>query len=392
MLNHDVAIIVCGRVLFLPSIREAGYVFGEKKVGAKKTMLNEQRMRDAPKETSGFQPLDKLRSLGVRYAVMQTGMGSAAGPALAGAVSAAGGIGTLGLHDVSVWSEVIDQTKALAGGHPISVNLLLPYAREKHVDTVIRQQIPIATLFWGDGKRWIKRLHRHNVFVFQQVGSTLEAKKALDDGVDGLIVQGMEAGGHVRAKERLNDLLPEIVELTSTIPIFAAGGIYTKEDAARVVSLGAQGVCTGTRFLLTPESNIHNAYREKLLVSNQTVLTHLFGLGWPDLHRVIPNKATEIWCKEDGSIPPWLQQLNTTFVFTRKIVPMKGDVVAFQKPYLPLFSPAMIEPGHSEKLLDSTAIYAGEHIGRLHTIKPAAEIVVELAEGLTQKKHDVTSS
>ncbi|KAF0804338.1 2-nitropropane dioxygenase [Alcanivorax xiamenensis] len=338
----------------------------------------------ASKHLSGsdIEALAKLGALGVRHPVMQAGMTSASGPALAGAVSAAGGIGTLGLHDVSVWEEMIERTRARAKGNPISVNLLLPYTRVKHLDVVIRQQVPIVTLFWGDGKREIRQLRKHGVFVFQQVGSVVEARKAIDAGVDGIIVQGVEAGGHVRAEKRLDVLLPEVVELTSTLPVFAAGGIYAAEDAARVVGLGAHGVCTGTRFLLTPESHIHDAYREALLAADNTILTHLFGFGWPDLHRVVPNKATERWCRENGSIPGWLKMLNTSFSFTRKLVPMKSRISSIQKPSVPFFSPAMLGRGQQESLIDATAIYAGEQVGRIHDIKPASEIVAELAKGM----------
>ncbi|HBO3861919.1 NAD(P)H-dependent flavin oxidoreductase [Pseudomonas aeruginosa] len=329
-----------------------------------------------------IEQLGRLESLGIRYPVMQAGMTSASGPELAGAVSAAGGIGTLGLHDVSFWEQIIEKTKAQAEGQPICVNLLLPYTRAKHVEVVIRQQVPMATLFWGDGAQVVRQLHQHDIFVFQQVGSRLEAEKALDAGVDGLIVQGIEAGGHVGAHQRLADLLPQIAELTSTLPIFAAGGIYTAEDAAHAIGLGAHGVCTGTRFLLTPESNIHEVYRERLLTAESTILTHLFGLGWPDLHRVVPNEATARWCKEDGSIPCWLQTLNAAFAFTRKTVPMKEGIAALQRPSLPIFSPAMLGHKHPAELIEATAIYAGEHIGRIRNIKPAAEVVAELAQGV----------
>lgn len=131
--------------------------------------------QQSTKPTSNTKPLARLEALGVRYPVMQAGMSSASGPALAGAVAMAGGIGTLGLHDMSVWEDKIVQTKAIAGENPISVNLLLPNTRARHVDTVIRQQVPIATLFWGKGARLIQQLHRHDIFVFQQVGSRTEA-------------------------------------------------------------------------------------------------------------------------------------------------------------------------------------------------------------------------
>lgn len=345
-----------------------------------------------PQTITTRQPLARLEALGVRHPVMQAGMSSASGPRLAGAVSAAGGIGTLGLHDVSVWDALIERTKTQAQGRPISVNLLLPYTRAKHIETVIRQRVPIVTLFWGDGSNLIRELQRHEVFVFQQVGSQDEARRALDAGIDGLIVQGVEAGGHVRAQQRLDDLLPQIVGLSPATPMFAAGGIYTAQDAERVANLGAHGVCTGTRFLLTPESNIHDAYRERLLAADSTVLTHLFGFGWPDLHRVVPNKATDRWCREDGSIPVWLNAVNSAFSFTRKLVPMKAGIAKAQKPGLPFFSPALLDSQLPAELADATALYAGEQIGRIHSLLPAADIVRELARGISARTDRVSQT
>ncbi|HBN9857413.1 MULTISPECIES: nitronate monooxygenase family protein [Pseudomonas] len=348
-------------------------------------MNNDQDSRclSAIGEAGRSSPLSKLESLGVRYPVMQAGMTSISGPALAGAVCAAGGIGTLGLHDVSVWEQTIEQTRAKAAGQPICVNLLLPYTRMKHVEVVIRQQVPMVTLFWGDGKPLIQQLRREGVFVFQQVGSRQEAERALDAGVDGLVVQGVEAGGHVRATQRLDAVLPEIVALTSTIPLFAAGGIYTAEDAERAIRLGAHGVCSGTRFVLTPESNAHEAYRQRLLAAQDTLVTELFGLGWPDVHRVVPNKATDRWCRADGSIPAWLRWFNSSLSFTRRLLPMKAHAAVFQRPGLPVFSPVPLVDQLPAALLEATALYAGEQVGRIRSILPAAEIVEELAQGVT---------
>ena len=328
------------------------------------------------------QALQKLLSLGVQYPVMQAGMPGIAGPALAAAVSAAGGIGTLGLLDVSAWDEAILQTRQAATGKPFCVNLLLPYTRSRHVDAVIRQKVPMATLFWGDGRALTQQLQAHGVFVFQQVGSKAEAQHALESGVDGLIAQGMEAGGHVRGHQRLDELLPEIAGLTSTVPIFAAGGMYTRQDARQAIALGACGVCSGTRFLLTPESNAHEAYKQRLLAADQTIVTTLFGLGWPGRHRVVPNMATANWCRKDGTIPAWMQAFYSAMTFTRKILPFKKEAAAFQRPGLPMFSPATPVSELPATLIEATALYAGEQVGRISQILSARQVVEELACGV----------
>lgn len=325
--------------------------------------------------------LHALQSLGVRLPIMQAGMPGVANVDLAAAVSRAGGIGTLGLQDISTWERSLCEVRAAANGTPVSVNLLLPYTRKKHVDAIVRQHIPIVTLFWGDAREFISHLHHEDIFVFQQVGSKSEAARALDAGVDAIIAQGTEAGGHVRGKLELADLLPQVVNLAGDTPVFAAGGIYCADDVRGVVALGASGVSTGTRFLLTHESNAHEAYKRRLLEPGQTILTTLFGLGWPTPHRVLQNEATRRWCHVDGSIPTWLQAFNSAFAFTRKLIPFKADAAKLQRPDLPIFSPAWLEKSFPASLVECTALYAGEHVGRIKDILSARDVVEDLARG-----------
>jgi len=325
--------------------------------------------------------LHALQTLGVRLPIMQAGMPGVANVDLAAAVSRAGGIGTLGLQDISTWERSLCEVRAAANGTPVSVNLLLPYTRKKHVDAIVRQHIPIVTLFWGDARELISHLHHEDIFVFQQVGSKSEAARALDAGVDAIIAQGTEAGGHVRGKLELADLLPQVVNLAGATPVFAAGGIYCADDVRGVVALGASGVSTGTRFLLTHESNAHEAYKRRLLEPGQTILTTLFGLGWPTPHRVLQNEATRRWCHVDGSIPTWLQAFNSAFAFTRKLIPFKADAAKLQRPDLPIFSPAWLEKSFPASLVECTALYAGEHVGRIKDILPARDVVEDLARG-----------
>ena len=326
--------------------------------------------------------LSKLLATGVLHPIMQAGMPGIAGVELAAAVSNAGGIGTLGLQDVSVWEQRLQQLKTAAVGKPVNVNLLLPYTRRKHVDGVIREQIPLVTSFWGDAARLTRKLHRHGVFVFHQVGSKDEAAQALDAGVDAIIAQGSEAGGHVRGRKRLIDLLPEVVELAWNTPVFAAGGVYFAKDVRHAISLGASGVSTGTRFLLTRESNAHDEYKSRLLRAEATVVTRLFGLGWVAPHRVVRNMATDRWCRQDGSVPGWIYALNTGFSFTRKFAPFRPEVAARQRPSLPIFTPAALIKQLPGSLAECTALYAGEHVARLRDIVSAEAVVQELARGL----------
>lgn len=326
--------------------------------------------------------LTRLFALGIRYPVMQAGMPEMADPELVAAVARAGGIGTLGLQDISVWDARLRETRALAPGLPFAANLLLPYTRRKHVDLLLRHGVPIVTLFWGRAKPYVRALQRGGAFVFQQVGSATEAAIAVDAGVDGLIAQGTEAGGHVRGRQPLGELLPELVARHPEVPVFAAGGQYTADDVKRSVALGAAGVSTGTRFLLTYESKAHVLCKQRLLTAQETLVTTLFGLGWPTPHRVLPNAATARWCGPDGSVPNWLHAFNASFAITRKLVPFGSGPAALQRPQVPVFSPAGFTVELPDSQLECTALYAGEHVGRITSLMRAEDVVRELARGL----------
>lgn len=331
--------------------------------------------------------LAPLRRVGIKLPIMQAGMPGVAGPELASAVSRAGGIGTLGLKDVSLWEEALVQTRALSEGNPYAANLLLPYTRKKHIDAVVRQQTPIVTLFWGKDEKLISRLKENNIYTFQQVGSQDEAKFALDAGIDALIAQGTEAGGHIRGQQCLEELLPEVVLLAGNTPVFAAGGIYSAGDCRAAINLGAVGVSTGTRFLLSHESDAHPHYKARLLQSEQTVVTRLFGLGWSVPHRVVRNKAVNRWSDERGNIPAWLHLFNRSLGFTRKLLPFKAEAAKGQRPYFPILSSAALEASMPAELIESTALYAGEKIGSISDILSVKEVVEELSYGLNNQPH-----
>lgn len=326
-------------------------------------------------------PMERLRELGVRHPVMQVGMPAIARAELASAVALAGGIGTIGLADVSEWRSLLQRTKEFAVGHPLCAHLLLPHTRTRHVDIVLEQEIPMVSLFWGDEPAIVSRLRDAGVLVFQQVGSVAEALKVWGHGVDIVIVQGEEAGGHVRSTSPLDRLLPQVVERAQGRPVFAAGGMNTEGDVRRAVALGACGVSAGTRFLLTPESHAHDAYKVRLLAAETTLLTDLFGLTWNAPHRVVPNAATERWCDADGRAPRWVERINAASEFARKLLPMKPSLAGVQSVGIPLFTPSHPVREHAPRMVECAALYAGRGVAGIDSLRPAAEIVDELARG-----------
>jgi NAD(P)H-dependent flavin oxidoreductase YrpB (nitropropane dioxygenase family) len=314
-----------------------------------------------------------LERLGVELPVVQAGMGGGlAGHELAVAVSAAGGLGTLGILAPGDLRREISTARGVTD-MPLAVNLLLPFARRAHFEAA--SEADVVVTFWGRPRRRTSKTWIH------QCGSVAEALAARDAGADAVIVQGVEAGGHVRGTVPALELLARVLSVAHNYPVLAAGGIADAVDVKACLDAGAEAVVCGTRFLMTEESGGHPSYKARLVEARETVLTELFGVGWPAPHRVVPNAATARWLGHDPLGPGWLRVLQraTAPVFSRVPVPVQLRLAGTQKPSRPLFGPAAATIDWPPNLVEAGPLYAGTCIDRISDIRPAAELVRELA-------------
>jgi len=204
---------------------------------------------------------------------------------LAVAVSDAGGLGTIAVLGPEAIEGELAAARTLTD-RPIAVNLLLPFAEPSWFEAAEAADVVIT--FWGEPER-----HTGGTWI-HQCGSAAEAQAAHSAGADAVIVQGVEAGGHVRGSEPVLELLERVkAVLPPDFPLLLAGGIAERADVRQALEAGATAAVAGTRFLLSDESRAHPEYRRRLLDADETILTELFGLGWPAPHRVVPNAATE---------------------------------------------------------------------------------------------------
>ena len=197
-----------------------------------------------------------------------------------------------------------------------------------------------------------------------------------------MIAQGSEAGGHVRGTLPAAVLLARVRDaVPDDYPVLSAGGVADASDARARLDAGAEAVVCGTRFLMTEESGAHPAYKARLVEAGETLLTELFGAGWPAPHRVIANEATARWLKGDPRGPGWLLRLHavTAPALSRVSVPMQLRFAATQRPSRPIFGPAAATAGGPPNLVEAGPLYAGESVERIGDIRPAGELVVELA-------------
>lgn len=310
--------------------------------------------------------------LGMTYPLFSVGMAAGAGPALAAAVSNAGACGVLGGTTLTPADlrQRIARVRALTT-QPFGVNLIIARMQPGLLETCCKERVPLVVLFWGDPTPYVDEAHRQGITVVVQVGSVEEARAAVAAGVDVIIAQGGAAGGHVKGTIALTTLVPEVVAAVHPVPVIAAGGIATGRGVVAALSLGAQAVSMGTRFLASTEARVPHAYKERVVQSTakDTVSTGLFDVGWADApHRVLRNKAVSEWeaagCPARGQRPGEGQVIGT--------VVRAGTPVELVR-----YSSFMPSEGFTGDL-DYAALYAGESCSLVHDIKPAAQIVADV--------------
>src|ERR1700678_2912730 len=161
----------------------------------------------------------------------------------------------------------------------------------------------------GDPGGYVEPVHDAGGLVLCTVGSAEEARRAVASGVDVIVAQGWEAGGHVGGQIATLPLVPAVVDAVAPVPVIAAGGIGDARGVAAVVALGAQAAWVGTRFLLAQEMPIHEEYRRRLIAAVETDpqwYASLYSVGWPDSpHRALRHSTADAW--QAAGRPPLAQ-------------------------------------------------------------------------------------
>lgn len=208
---------------------------------------------------------------GIRYPIVQAGMIWASGWKLASAVSNAGGLGLIGAGSMypDILEEHILQCKQ-ATNHAFGVNLPLLYPDiQQHIDLIIKHQVPIVFTSAGNPKTWTQTLKSNGIKVVHVVSSAKFALKSQDAGVDAVVAEGFEAGGHNGREETTTLCLIPAVSNAIEIPLIAAGGIATGRSMLATMILGAQGVQIGSRFVCSPEASSHANFKHKIIEAQE---------------------------------------------------------------------------------------------------------------------------
>jgi NAD(P)H-dependent flavin oxidoreductase YrpB (nitropropane dioxygenase family) len=295
------------------------------------------------------------------------------GPALVAAVSNAGGLGILQAQ-LSPPPLLRQEIRCLRGltDKPFAVNFILHFPCEEQVTVCLEEQVPILSFFWGDPSSYIGPAHAAGAKVFHQVGSVTAAQQAASTGVDVIIAQGVEAGGHIAGEVTTMALVPRVVDTVAPTLVVAAGGIADARGLVAALALGAEAVVLGTRFLATPEANAHSGYKQRLLTATEeeTVRTTLFGYGWPHApHRTLRTAFVREWLgKEERGQE---SRPDEPIIGQTSIAEQLMPVLRFMG-----FPPNATATGN----IESMDFLAGQSVGLIHEIKPAAAIVREIVE------------
>jgi NAD(P)H-dependent flavin oxidoreductase YrpB (nitropropane dioxygenase family) len=318
---------------------------------------------------------DLMSRLGIERPVLQAGMGGGlATSALAAAVSEAGGLGTIGILPPAALRAEIAAAR-LQTSKPLAVNLIVPLSRRAHWEVAAEADV-VVTHWEASPKRRTAKTWIHTV------GNVDEALVAVAAGADALIAQGVDAGGHTRGTEPALETLDRVLrEVGSQVPVIVAGGIATAADVQAALEAGAAAAVAGTAFLATEESGAHPGYKQRLVESDETVLTELFGMGWAHApHRVMPNAATRRWLTDDPLGPAGVRRLHAALGAAARLTPMAIQLRMSKRVSSRTLdlSPAAPVVGMQPATLDTHPLYAGETVARITSIRPAATVLDDL--------------
>jgi len=291
----------------------------------------------------------------IKYPLIQAGMIWCSGWELASAVSNAGGLGIIGSG--SMYPEVLDeqiQKCKNATDQPFAVNLPMLYPDiDKHIATIIKHKVPIVFTSAGNPKTWTNHLKEHGITVVHVVSSVKFALKAEAAGVDAIVAEGFEAGGHNGRDETTTLCLIPMVAEKVKIPVIAAGGIGTGRGMLAAMNLGADAVQIGSRFVASEESSAHQNFKQSVIDTEEGDTQLTFKNITPV--RLIKNE--------------FYQKVENAY-----------ENCASKEDLIELLGRGRAKKGMFEGDLIDGELEIGQVAGLIHTVKPAGEIVAEIIE------------
>ena len=304
---------------------------------------------------------------GLEAPVISAGMAFVSRPPLVAAVSNAGGLGTLGAAMVAppTLRHMLWDIRRLTS-RPYAVNFTADLVGIEHIAVCIGERVPVVVFSMSlPERRHVTRLRTNGIQVWAHVGNVADAQAAKALGVDAIIVQGQEGGGHNNAEAATFSLLPAVREAVAPVPVIAAGGIVDGRGIVAAMALGAEAVCCGTRFLASTEAHAHDVYKDRIVRARvgDTVRTDLFGPEWPGQRvRVIRNRVVMSAGASSRRDPDTAH------------APIGRTRLGDDQVDMPKFS-ALLPTPETVGDFEEMCLAAGEGAGNIQDVRPAASII-----------------
>ncbi|MEO7998184.1 MAG: nitronate monooxygenase [Gemmatimonadaceae bacterium] len=322
------------------------------------------------------------RDYGIDVPFVGAGMGFIALPALVAAVSNGGGLGVLGnaIEPPPSTQVLIQQIKALTS-KPFGVDFIVddaafgPLTTDAHIDVCVAESVKLVVFHFNvPPKIWVDRLHASGAKVWMQAASVKQAIEAVEVGVDAIVAQGSEAGGHNKSITPSRSLLPQIINAVKPVMVLAAGGIANGEGVFNALLAGAEGVWVGTRLVASTEAYASIEYKQRLVKAqgNSTVTTTMFGPEFPNRpYRVLRNRIVNEFAGREDKIPsppPPPAFIGKTILFP----------LSLKAPYeMPKFS-AIVPTPDTVGDFEEMGMPAGDGVKFIKDIQPAARIIATM--------------
>jgi len=328
--------------------------------------------------------------LGIRYPIVQTGMGWVAGPRLAAATSNAGGLGILASATMN-----LDELRGAVAEmktrthQPFGVNLRTDSPDiDQRVELLIAERVKVASFAMAPRADLVTRLREGGVIVIPSIGAKRHAEKVAEMGVDAVLVQGGEGGGHTGSVPTTL-LLPQVVDAVD-VPVIAAGGFFDGRGLVAALAYGAEGIAMGTRFLLTQESTVPDAVKEFYL--GRTVFDTLVTKkvdGFP--HRVLRTAFVQE-LEQAGRLRTLLRALRNAWAYKRyakaRLTDMFREGLAMRKTYELSFgqmlmaanTPMLLRAAMVEGKLDFGVMASGQVVGVIDDLPTVAEVIERIVK------------
>lgn len=315
------------------------------------------------------------RRFGQTHPFVSAGMGFAGmAPELAIAVSRAGGIGALGVGLMPA-EELRSKIRAIraAGEAPFNINFLTCFDNDAQIRVCVEERVPIVSFHWGHpAKDHLELLRDAGISVWEQVGTVEAGKFAADAGIEVVIAQGWEAGGHNYGGLGTMALAPAMVDaIGDKAMVLAAGGIVDGRGVAAALMLGVDGVCVGTRLVASEEAHVHPFHHQAILKArgSDTVRSSIFGPEMPAFNpmRLLRNRVVDEYSERLAEVP-----------MERSHLPVIGETVVHGQRHVKRKFDVMLPVPETTGDFEEMPWLAGQGVGLIHEILPAGTIVTSM--------------